>query len=117
VEKRLALFATHLRVGIAEDETDGGEEIALSRTIATNDDVRTGGEGLDDGLVLVAVQILALRRWILERDDFGDGAPLEALDDDLFDIHDDNNAASRAARLITMSESQSHKEVRQSLAI
>lgn len=54
MQQGLSLFATHLGVGIAEDESDGGEEVALAGTIAADDDIVLGREGLDDGLVLVA---------------------------------------------------------------
>lgn len=59
MEKSLAFLATHLGVGIAENEADGGEEVALARSISADDDIGTGGEGLNDGLVLVAVLMLA----------------------------------------------------------
>jgi len=55
VKKSLSLFATHLRVCIAQDESDGGEEVALAGTIATDNDIMLGRERLNDGLVLVAV--------------------------------------------------------------
>jgi hypothetical protein len=56
VEEALSLLATHLSVGIAEDEADGSEEVTLSRAIATDNDVCLGGEGLNDDLFLVAVR-------------------------------------------------------------
>lgn len=41
---------------IVEDETDGGEEVGFSGAIAADDDVVFAREGLDDCLVLVAVE-------------------------------------------------------------
>lgn len=55
MKKSLSLFATHLCVCIAQDESDGGEEVALSGAIATDYDIVLGRERLNDGLVLVAV--------------------------------------------------------------
>lgn len=54
MEEALALFSTHLGVGIAENEADGREEIGLARAIATDDDVCLGREWLNDSLLLVA---------------------------------------------------------------
>jgi hypothetical protein len=56
VQQSLPLFAGHLGIGIAEDEPNGGKEIALARTIATDDNIRAGREGFDDGLILVAMR-------------------------------------------------------------
>jgi len=50
----LALLATQVDVGIAKDEADSGEEVALSGSIAPNNDISPWGEGLNDGLILVA---------------------------------------------------------------
>ena len=66
MEQSLSLLPSHLCVGIAENETNGGEEVGLSGTIATDNDIKAGREGFDDGLVLVG---------------------LEALDDYLLDMH------------------------------
>ena len=66
MEERLPVFAAELLVCIAQHETDSGEEIGFAGAIATDDDVVFGAEGLDDRLVFVG---------------------LEALDDDLFDVH------------------------------
>ncbi len=38
----LSFLATHLRIGIAEHESNRGEEIALSRPIASDDDIELG---------------------------------------------------------------------------
>lgn len=56
MEEALPLLATHLGIGIAEDEADGGEEVALSGAIAADDDVGLGGEGLNDDLFFVAAR-------------------------------------------------------------
>ena len=55
MQESLAFLSAEMSVGIAEDEADGGEEIALARSVAADDNVRPRREGLDDGLVLVAV--------------------------------------------------------------
>lgn len=54
MEEGLALLAAQVDVGIAKDETDSGEEIALSGAIASDNNIGPWGEGLNDGLVLVA---------------------------------------------------------------
>lgn len=58
MEESAPLFAPHLCISIAEYETDGGEEIALPRAIAANDNVVFRRERLDDCLILVAIGIL-----------------------------------------------------------
>lgn len=88
VEESLALFAPHLGVGIAEDEANRGEEVTLARTVATDDDVVLGREGLNDRLVLVAAEQSARCCGSLPTD-----APLEALDNNLFDVHGDPRRA------------------------
>lgn len=55
MKKRLPLFATHLRVGIAEHKSDRREEVTLSGAISSDDDVEVRRKGLDDGLILVAI--------------------------------------------------------------
>jgi hypothetical protein len=54
MEEGLPFFATHLGVGVAENKADGGKEVALSRAVATDDDIMFGRKGLDHGLILVA---------------------------------------------------------------
>ena len=49
-------------VGIAEDETNGRKEVAFTGTIATNDDIMLRGEGLNHGLILVAIMQILLAR-------------------------------------------------------
>ncbi len=50
MKKGAPLFPSHLCVGIAKDESDGGEEITLSGAIATHNHVVFWGEGLNDSL-------------------------------------------------------------------
>ena len=54
MKKGVPFFATHLRVSITEDKSDSGEEVALSRAIASNDHVVFWREGFNDGLLFVA---------------------------------------------------------------
>lgn len=53
----MTLFASHLSIRIAKDEADGGEEVGLSGSIATDDDVTFRRERLDDCLLLVTVRM------------------------------------------------------------
>ena len=55
MEESLSLFATHLSVGIAEDESNSGKEIALAGAVAPDDNIGARREGFDDGLVLVTI--------------------------------------------------------------
>lgn len=89
MKKCLALLSAEMSVGIAEDETNGREEVTLARPIAADDDIVFGRKGLNDRLVLVAIvenvlgkmhpryPVLAVPVHV----------PLEALDDDLLDVH------------------------------
>ena len=54
MDEGLPLLASHLRIGVAENETNSGKEIALPRSIAADDNVEFGREGVDDGLIFVA---------------------------------------------------------------
>lgn len=54
MQKGLSLLSPEVCVGIAEDETDGREEITFAGTIATNDHIVLGRKRLDDRLVLIA---------------------------------------------------------------
>ena len=54
MKKGASLFPAHLGIGIAEDKSDGGEEITLSRTIASYDYIVFWREGFDDSLILIA---------------------------------------------------------------
>ena len=95
MEQSLALLPSHLRVRIAEYESNGGEEVALSGTIATDNHIALWRERFDDGLFLVTGASLAIIR-----DHFVPYAiPLEPLDDDLLDMHlRDAPSALRAHR-------------------
>lgn len=76
MDKCLSLLPTHLRIGIAEDEPDGGEEVALARSIAPNYNVEFGRKWVDDGLIFVAAILInqCLSGGHLDRN-----IPLEAL--------------------------------------
>lgn len=81
VQQSLSLFATHHTVCIAEDEADGSEEVTLPRTIATNNDIGSGGERLDFSLVLITTKSQNISKLINAH------LPLEALDNNLLDVH------------------------------
>lgn len=55
MQQSLALFSAEVSVGIAQDESNCREEVALARTIATDDNIVLWRKGLNDRLVLVAV--------------------------------------------------------------
>lgn len=55
MKESLSLFSTHMSVGITENKTDGGEEVAFPGSIAADDDIVLGREWLDDRLILIAV--------------------------------------------------------------
>jgi hypothetical protein len=55
MKKSLPLLATHLRVCIAQNETNGGEKVTLARTVTADDDIVFGRKGFNDGLVLVTM--------------------------------------------------------------
>lgn len=54
MQKSLALLPAEMSVGIAEDESNGREEVTLPGTIAADNDVVFGGEWLDNRLIFVA---------------------------------------------------------------
>lgn len=56
MKKRLSLLSAEMSVGIAENEANGRKEIALAGTIASDDDIMFRRKGLNDCLVLVAVE-------------------------------------------------------------
>jgi hypothetical protein len=60
MKKSLSFLTAKMGVSIAENESNGGEEVTLARTIAADDDIVFRGEGLDNGLVLVAVFTIGL---------------------------------------------------------
>ena len=97
MEEGLAVLATELGVGIAENEADCGEEVGLAGSIAAYDDVVFGRKGFDYCLVFVAVRlfsrgVIAVGLVHLR---------LEALDDDLFDIHRANGVVVLVADIVT----------------
>lgn len=55
MQQRLAFFSPHLSIGIAENESNRGEEVTLARAITANDHVALGRERLYDGLFLITV--------------------------------------------------------------
>ena len=82
MKQSLSLFLSHLCVCITKDEPDGGKEVALSRSIVTHNDIMLGRKGLHDRLVFVARVDISCMNAPRNM-----GSPLEALDDDLLDIH------------------------------
>ena len=98
MKKRLSLLTTHLRVGIAEDESHRGEEVGLARSISADNDIVLRRERLDIGLLLVAMLLLAHvpqnYRGASRIAGLWD-SPLEALDADLLDIHDRHEQPTR----------------------
>jgi hypothetical protein len=54
MQERLSLFAAHLGVGIAEDEANGGKEVALAGAVATDNNIMLWREGLNHCLFFVA---------------------------------------------------------------
>jgi hypothetical protein len=66
MQESLTLLAAHLSVGIAQNESNSGEEVTLARTITTNDNIVLWREGLDDGLVFVAARASCQKRSWLE---------------------------------------------------
>ena len=61
VKESIPLLATHLRIGVAEDESDSGEEVTLSRAIASNDHIVLWRKGLNNGLLFVATLDISTR--------------------------------------------------------
>lgn len=66
MKKCASLFAPHLGVGIAKHKPDGCKEITLPGAITSYDDVMLRREGLNDGLILVAV-VTIRRVWLVKR--------------------------------------------------
>ena len=84
MKQGLSFLLSHLCVCITEDEPYGGKEVALPRSIVTNNDIVLWREGLHDRLVFVArINI----RWADAP--LIDDSPFEALDDNLLDVHGD----------------------------
>jgi hypothetical protein len=59
VEKAYPFLAAESVLFIAQDETQGAEEVALARAIAADDDIALRREGLDLRLVFVAGALLS----------------------------------------------------------
>lgn len=58
MKKSLSFLSAKMGIGIAQNEANGGEEVTLARTIAADNDIVFGREGLDNGLILVAAIII-----------------------------------------------------------
>ena len=58
MEQSRPLLTSELCVGVAEDESNCCEEVTLARSIAADNDIMFGREGLDYGLILVTVRDL-----------------------------------------------------------
>jgi hypothetical protein len=87
VQERLTLLAAHLGIGIAKNESNSGEEVALARAIASNNNVSARRKGLNNGLVLVAAACERLLEGVLLFQTRVSTLPFEALYDDLLDKH------------------------------
>ena len=68
-------------VFIREDELDCVEEVRLPRPVPADHDIVAGVEGFDDGLLAVG---------------------LEALDDDLLDVHDAGHQVAPASTVMLL---------------
>lgn len=86
-------------VGIAEDETDGREEITFAGTIATNDHIVLGRKRLDDRLVLVAKRCSKSVIAQIKKDNAH--SPLEALDNNLLNVHLDEARDAKSTLITT----------------
>lgn len=82
-----------MSIGITEDEPNGREEVTLPRSIAADDDIVFGREGLNDRLVLVAGELKRLisSSLLTAIQCAWDDSPLKALDNNLLDIHLDRH--------------------------
>lgn len=54
MKKSLSFLSTEVSIGIAQNESNGGEEVTLAGTITADDDIVFWGEWFDDSLVLIA---------------------------------------------------------------
>lgn len=86
-------------VGIAEDETDGREEITFARTIATNDHIVLGRKRLDDRLVLVAKRRSISAIAQIRKDNAH--SPLKALNNNLLNVHLDEARDAKSTLITT----------------
>ena len=96
-----------MRIGIAEDETNGREEITFAGTIATHDHIVLGRKRLNNRLILVTIDILAISNRTQKRSELATcDSPFEALDDNLLNVHLDE-ARDAKSTLITPQASRS----------
>lgn len=112
MKKGLALFSAHVRICIAEDETNGREEITFAGTIATHNHIVLGRKRLNNRLILVAIDILAFSnrsQTIFELATCD--SPFEALDNNLLNVHLDE-ARDAKSTLITTQASRSQHRIR-----
>lgn len=106
MKKGLAFLSAQVGVSIAENESNGREEVTLSGAIATNDDIMLRREWLDDRLVLVAVrQLLSAGRRTQASWVHSCNIPFKALNNDLFNVHLDEARATRGIGAITTTQS------------
>lgn len=96
---------------IAEDETNGREEITFAGTIATHDHIVLGRKRLNNRLILVTIDILAISNRAQNRFELATcDSPFEALDDNLLNVH--LEARDAKSTLITTQASRSQHGIR-----
>lgn len=82
MKQSLSLLSSHLRVCISENESNGREEVTLSRSVAADHDIVSRRKLLYIRLCPVALleisNLLPKRDWV---------SCLKALDGDGFDVH------------------------------
>ena len=101
-----------MRIGIAEDETNGREEITFAGTIATHDHIVLGRKRLNNRLILVTIDILAISNRTQKRSELATcDSPFEALDDNLLNVHLDE-ARDAKSTLITPQASRNQHRIR-----
>ena len=99
-------------IGIAEDKTDGREEITFAGTIATHDHIVLGRKRLNNRLILVTIDILAISNRTQKRSELATcDSPFEALDDNLLNVHLDE-ARDAKSTLITPQASRNQHRIR-----
>lgn len=62
MNESLPLLTPHLRISIAENESNGGEKVTLPGAIATNNYIELWGERVDNRLVLVTAKEVSGRQ-------------------------------------------------------
>jgi hypothetical protein len=82
VQKRLSLLAAHARVCITEYKSNCGEKITLAGAIAADNNIVLRGERFNDGLFLVTIDASGFA--VTHHSGL---LPLEALNNNLFDMH------------------------------